>query len=375
MYDAIVVGLGGVGSAALYHLARQGARVLGLDQHPPDHHKGSSHGHSRVIRRAYFEHPDYVPLLNRAYEHWAALSALSQQELLLPVGVLQVGPPEGEVMQGVLQSAQTHGLAVEQLTGAQVQDRFPGFIVPAHHEAVLEKQAGVLRVETCVQVMLQAALDAGAVAQRPAEVTGWTPEAHGVTVQTGAGAMKARHLVLSPGAYYRDLLGGLDLPLHVLGKTQLWFEARPELQVSAGCPAFLFEGDEGIFYGLPAFDGRGVKLAQHDGGERLDAPNAWARPVPAQEVDAVQAFRRRAIPSLGAHIIDQQRCMYTCTPDGHFIVDRHPACASVSFAVGLSGHGFKMVPSLGEALADLALHGETALPISLFSAGRAALQV
>lgn len=371
IYDAIVLGLGGVGSAAAYHLARGGARVLGLEQHGLVHDQGSSHGHSRVIRKAYFEHPDYVPLLVRAYALWGALEREAGTRLYHPCGVLQVGPEDGVVVPGVRASAAQHGLPLEVMTPEAAAARFPGFVVPEGHTALLELDAGVLRVEAAVRAHLDAAAASGATLVPHAPVTGLAVADAQVRVSWPGGEARARHLVVCTGAFDEVLARlGLALPVRPLGKTMFWYPPAPEHALEAGCPAFLFESAHGVHYGLPAFEGEGVKVAQHHGGEVLDAPDAARRPVPPEEAAAVEAFRRRALPGSGQGVLRTSRCMYAMTPDGHFIVDRHPAHPRVQVAVGLSGHGFKLTPTLGQALAERVLRGETALPIGLFGLQR-----
>jgi len=372
IHDAIVIGLGGVGSAAVYHLARGGARVLGLEQHALVHALGSSHGHSRVIRKAYFEHPDYVPLLRRAYALWGTLEREVGERLYHPCGVLQVGPADGVVVQGVLQSAAEHGLPVEDLDPQEAMARFGGFVVPEGHRAVLETDAGVLRVEAAVQAHLEAARAAGAELVAGVEVQAVDVDADGVRVRWAGGEARARHLAVCTGAFGGVLAAlGLTLPVRPLGKTMFWYPSAPEYDLDAGCPAFLFEHPEhGVFYGLPAFEGHGVKVAQHSGGEVLDAPDAAQRPVPAEEAAAVQAFLQRSLPKAGQGVLQTVRCMYAMTPDGHFIVDHHPRHPHVQVAVGLSGHGFKLAPALGQAVADRVLRGVTDLPVGFLGLQR-----
>ena len=371
IYDAVVLGLGGVGSAAAYHLARGGARVLGLDQHPLVHALGSSHGHSRVIRKAYFEHPDYVPLLARAYALWGALEREVGVRLYYETGVLQVGPEDGEVVPGVLRSAAEHGLEVDAWSAEEAARRFPGFAFPEGHRVLLEREAGVLRVEAAVRAHLDAAVAAGAELVAPAEVSALDVDADGVRVALTGGEVRARHLVVCTGAFDAALrMVGLTLPIRPIGKTMFWYPPGPAHHLDAGCPAFLFEGAHGVFYGLPAFEGQGLKVAQHSGGEPLDAPDAARRPVPAEERAAVQAFLRRSLPGAGAQELGAARCMYAMTPDGHFIVDRHPRHPHVQVAVGLSGHGFKLTPALGQALADRVLRGETPLRVGFLGLQR-----
>lgn len=374
-YDAIVLGTGGVGSAALFHLARRGLRVLGIDRFGPGHDRGSSHGETRIIRQAYFEHPDYVPLLLRAYELWAELEELSGQQLFHQVGLLQVGPREGKVVSGVLDSARQHGLAVEELTARETEGRFPGFVVPPELTSVFEPRAGYLLVEKCVLAHLQAAKDKGADHLSETTVTSWLSEGNGVVVTTDRGEFHACRLVISPGAWAGELLASLGVPLEVRRKHVYWFSpTSPEYAVESGCPTFLYELPHGVFYGFPSLPSSGLKAAEHSGGQTVSDPSADPRLFDQRDCERVQSFLARHLPGVSRDISRNSVCFYTMTPDEHFLVDRHPEHPGVVFAAGLSGHGFKFTGVLGEALADLATNGQTPLPVAFLRLSRFRLQ-
>lgn len=364
-FDVVVAGAGGVGSAAAFHLSRRGAKVLALDRFAPPHDRGSSHGHSRIIRLAYYEHPDYVPLLRRAWALWAELAELSGETLYTETGLLQVGPPDGAVVRGVLASAGEHGLDVESLTPEDARRRFPGLRVPEGLAAVYERQAGALAVERCVAAHL--ALSGAEV--RRGELLSWRPEGAGVRVETESGSVSAGALVLAPGPWAPGLIAGLRL--EVRRKGQFWFGPPPaELTAAGGCPAFLYELPEGVFYGIPAHGGAGLKAAEHTGGRLVADPLTGERAEDAGERSRVEGFLARMLPALPRTLERHAPCFYTLTPDQHFVLDRHPGSPRVVYAAGLSGHGFKFVPALGEALAELALDGRTRLPVGFLAAGR-----
>lgn len=218
--DVLVLGTGGVGTAALFHLARRGARVVGIDRFPPGHDRGSSHGVTRVIRMAYFEHPHYVPLLARAFDLWAELGQMIGRRLLVQTGLLQIGPPSGEVVAGVLRSAREHGLAVEPLPPDTVAQRFPGFHVPEGMAAVLEERAGLLLVEDCVRAHAELAHRQGATLVAREEVRSFTTGPAGVRVTTDRSTYEAGNLVVTPGPWAPDLLADLVLE----GRTALPIE-------------------------------------------------------------------------------------------------------------------------------------------------------
>ena len=372
-YDCIVVGTGGVGSAALFHLARRGARALGLDRFPPGHDRGSSHGDTRIIRQAYFEHPDYVPLLFRAYELWRELEERSGKDLYREVGLLQVGPPGGTVVPGVLQSGRRHHLPLEKLSPHEVESRFPGFLVPGGMEGVFERRAGYLRVEECVRTHAEEALKLGAEIRTGESVQEWLPEGSGVSVRTDRATHRADRLILAAGSWAGNLLAGLGIRFEVRRKPLLWYRpASGSYRVESGCPCFLYETTAGLFYGFPQIDSFGLKVAEHTGGQSVPDPLAVDRSLRREDREPVEAFLKAHLPGVSRECLKHTVCLYTMSPDEHFVVDRHPHHPQVAFAAGLSGHGFKFTCVLGEALAQLALEGKTGLPIGFLSCRRIA---
>ena len=371
--DVIVLGTGGVGSAALYHLASRGVRVLGLDQHPPAHDKGSSHGETRIIRKAYFEHADYVPLLHRAYQLWDDLQLRSgRRDLFERTGLLQIGPENGVVIDGVLTSAAKHGLQVQKLSAAESLYRFPQYAVPEDCVAAYEADAGFLRVEECVKEHLRLAQQMGAELQTGVVVRDWHATADGVEVETSVGSFHAGALVITAGAWAPTLLASLGIPMKVLRKPLFWLESRGSAYLQdAGCPCFFYELPEGQFYGFPELvAGAGVKMACHSGGEVVVDPAAVDRQLNPQDLALVQSFATSCLPQVSGALVKESTCLYTMSPDEHFIVDHHPGHANVVFAAGLSGHGFKFASVLGETLADLALEQRTDLPAEFLSLSR-----
>ena len=370
-YDVIVLGAGGVGSAALYELARRGVRAVGIDRFRPPHDRGSSHGQTRVIRQAYFEHPDYVPLLTESYRLWRALEAATGRQLFHEVGLLEVGPVDGVVVPGVLRAAAEHGLAVEQISAGEIERRWPGLRVPAELVGVFERDAGYLLVEDCVAAHLAAAQAAGATLLVDTEVFDWTADDRGVRVRTSAGEIAAAKLIVAAGSWASSMLRDLPLELTVRRKPLFWFEsASPRYDVAAGFPVYLFELPAGVFYGFPRIDGHSVKVAEHSGGATVADPANVNRTIDPIEQRRIEEFLAAHLPEVTTRLADHAVCLYTMSPDEHFIVDRHPAHANVVFAAGLSGHGFKFTPALGRALADLAIDGSTPLSIDFLSLRR-----
>jgi sarcosine oxidase len=371
-YEAIVVGVGGVGSAALYELARRGVRALGIDRFNPPHDRGSTHGHTRVIRQAYFEHSDYVPLLRESYKLWGELESATNSRLFHQVGLIEIGPADGVVVPGVLRAADEHGLAVEPLTSQQVQGRWPGIRFEGDLVGVFEPAAGYLLVEDCVRAHIDAARAAGAELLTHAEVTDVSTIERGVDIRTIDGRVyRADQVILAEGAWSAQMLTPMGIACEIRRKSLFWFAAdRAEYNVANGMPVFLFELPAGVFYGFPKLDERGVKFAEHSGGRMVDDPLTVDRSIDQHERQRLVDVLADHLPGVSAIVNDHAVCLYTMSPDEHFILDRHPTLPNVVFAAGLSGHGFKFTPVLGRALADLALDGGTDLPIEFLSLDR-----
>jgi sarcosine oxidase len=370
-YDAVVLGCGAVGSATLGHLARRGLRVLGLDRFTPPHDRGSSHGRTRMIRQAYFEHPDYVPLVLRAYEQWFALEEAVGRKLYRETGLLEIGPPAGQVIAGVLASARQHDLAVDELSPDDVERHFPGFAVPDGMRGVFERHAGVLRVEECIRAQIEQARAGGVELHCEEAVQSWRIDGANVVVDTDQGRYEAPRLVITAGAWAGQLLADVKASLVVRRKPQYWFAPRGEAyDADNGTPAFLYDTPGGVFYGVPVVGAEGMKCAEHSGGAVVADPLQLDPDVDASDLARVTGFITACLPQLTTRLNDHAPCMYTMSPDEHFLVDVHPRYPQVSFVAGLSGHGFKFAPVLGEALADLATTGRSELPIEFLSVKR-----
>jgi monomeric sarcosine oxidase len=284
---------------------------------------------------------------------------------------VEVGPADGVVVLGVLRAARAHGLAVEQLSAEEVQRRWPALRVPEELVGVFEPSAGMLHVDDCIRAHLCAAEEAGADLRVGVEVFDWAADSGGVWVETSAGRLAADRLVVTAGAWAGNLLGGLDLRLEVRRKTLMWHATHDATtHADAGFPCYLYELPTGVFYGFPAIDHRGLKTAEHTGGEVVDDPSHVDRSLRESDRAPVEAFLQAHLPAAQMPCREHAVCLYTMSPDEHFIVDRHPEHDRVVFAAGLSGHGFKFAPALGAALADLAMNGVTRLPIGFLAAER-----
>lgn len=369
--DVIVLGTGGIGSAALWHLAQRGVKVLGIDRFSCPHDKGSTHGQTRLIRMAYYEHPDYVPLLKRAYELWAQLESDTGNKLFHQCGILQVSPGEGRVYPGVLASAKEHNLNVEPLTSDEVQKRFPGFRVREPLKAVFEPGAGYLKVEACVSAFIDEAQKAGATIQSGETVVSWKPTSTGVEVTTDRRTYSAGHLIITAGSWANDFLADLGIQFEVLRKSLYWYEPASSIyREGEGGVGFIYETALGNYYGFPQIDDDGVKLAEHTGGWPVENPLTINRDEDPQETARIRGFLRQFLPEVTLTQKKFATCLYTLSPDRRFVVDRHPEFPQVSFVAGLSGHGYKFASVLGEVLADWSTTGKTVLPVGFLSADR-----
>jgi sarcosine oxidase len=370
-YDVIVVGLGGMGSAAARHLAARGQRVLGLERFTPAHDRGSSHGGTRIVRQAYIEDPAYVPLLLRAYELWDQAGKEADADLLTLTGGLYLGSPESAAVAGSLASARQWGLAHEVLDAAGIRERFPTLTPASGDVGVFEERAGYVRPEAAVAVHLELAARDGAELRFDENVEFWSTTSDGVLVSTGSRTYTAGALVIAPGAWAPKLLADLELPLLVDRQVQYWFDPPGGTGPYERHPVFLWEHDDDLVYGIPAVDGPGggVKVAFHRRRHPTD-PDALDRVVTAAEVAEIRTQAARIAPGVPGTLNRTAVCMYTLTPDEHFVIGHHPAHERVVVACGFSGHGFKFVPVVGEILADLVIDGATTHPTSLFDPRR-----
>ena len=373
-HDVIIAGLGGMGSAAAYHLAARGERVLGLERHAPAHDRGSSHGESRIIRQAYFEGAEYVPLLFRAYELWEELEGATGEDLMTLCGGLFLGPENGELVSGSAASADEHGLPYEMLDSVEIKRRFPVFEPGPETVALFEKRAGFVRPERSVKAHLGQAAALGAELRFGEPVLSWEATESGVRVYTQGGVHEAGGLVVTAGAWAEELLTDLGLPLEVTRQILFWFRPRGGTGAFAPdrLPIWIYEPPDGnMFYGFPAVDGADtVKAAFFRADGTPTDPNTIDREVYEDEVDFIRSYLGPYVPAMDGELVDARTCMYTNTPDQHFVVSAHPDHPQVVIAAGFSGHGYKFCSVIGEILADLAVEGETRHPVGLFSPAR-----
>jgi len=365
------VGIGGCGASALYHLAKRGVHAIGIDRFEPGHDRGSSHGDTRVIRQAYFEHPDYVPLLLRAYDGWRNLENETGTKLLDLCGLLLLGPPKGEILRGARLAMKRHGAPLETVDRNDFRHRFPAIALPEEFEAAWEPLGGYLKVEDCVRSYARRAVELGAELRTGESILTWSAGEGGVRVETDRAIYEADRLVLCPGAWAPTLLPGIAerAQIKILRKVLLWYPRQSE-EASLPGHTFFAELPYGAFYGFPCLDGQTVKLAEHTGGDSVAEPLQLDRG--RRETDSIgpDRFVSEVLPGLRVEATRHAVCMYTMTRDAHFLLDHHPDHPNVVFAAGFSGHGFKFMSALGEILSELAIDGHTPSPIDFLSIDR-----
>lgn len=372
-YDVVVLGLGAMGSAAAAHLAGRGAAVLGLEQFGPAHALGSSHGASRIIRKAYFEHPLYVPLVLRAYALWDALERETGARLFLRTGGLMAGPAGSPVVEGARRSAEQHGLPHIWLDMAGIRDRFPALCPRTDESGVFEPDAGILFPEAAVQAHLDISAGRGAQLLFEAPVRSWTAGANGVTVSSSDGEQhEADQLVITAGAWLAGLVPEWKRLLQVERNVMHWFAPAGEKGALGpeALPVYVLERrEQPVIYGFPDLPGEGIKAGIHHSGVNV-SPDTVERAVSGAEVESFHRQLSAWIPAASGPHLQSAVCLYTNTPDEHFLIGRAPGQTRVWVAGGFSGHGFKFSPVIGEILAELVETGATRHDISLFAPGR-----
>ena len=370
-YDVIVLGLGAMGSAAAQHLARRGKRVLGIEQFTPPHDRGSSHGGSRMIRQAYWESPAYIPLVLRAYELWEKLERDTGQRLLNITAGLILGSTGSALVTRGIAAAEEHGIKYSVVDPREIRERFPAIRPLPGDVAVHEERAGYLFPEECIRAQLTVASQYGAELHFEERVHNWTANSSGVCVTTNRAVYQAERLVIAAGPWANEALQRF-FPLRVTRQVMVWIQPSGGIEpfLAHHFPVFLSESPDGApaGYGFPAIDGPsgGVKAAVH-GSEIECTPETVDREIHQADLERVIRNLTPRFPALNGRIVRAQTCLYTMTPDEHFVIGRHPEFEAVSIACGFSGHGFKFAPVVGEILADLATAGATSHPIELFS--------
>ncbi|MFM8315246.1 MAG: N-methyl-L-tryptophan oxidase [Deltaproteobacteria bacterium] len=352
-YDVIVLGLGGMGSSTVYHLAQSGVKVLGLEQFTEAHALGSSHGKTRLIRKAYFEHPDYVPLLHQSYDLWHQLENLSQEKLLHLSGLTLFGSSASAILKGVRKSKDQFDLKVREVSEVEAQHWNPVFHVPKGFVGVEEPGAGFLEVEKCIKAYLKVARSLGAEIRFEQPCLSWGANSKEVWVETGHEKIYADKLVITAGPWTSQILQDLNLKLQVHRVPQFWFQGKNISVLNQIKSCFAFDMSYGFIYGFPVFShSKFLKVAIHKPGEKVNHPSEVRRNWNEQDHVEVSQFLKQVLPEIDPKPMEGSICLYTMSPDEHFVIDQHPSWDRISFAAGFSGHGFKFASAVGKILSD-----------------------
>ncbi|MDX2159711.1 MAG: N-methyl-L-tryptophan oxidase [bacterium] len=375
-YDVLVIGAGAMGSAAAYHAARAGYRVLLLEQFEIDHQMGSSYGYSRIIRYAYTD-PVYVRLAQAAYPLWAALETEVGETLYVKTGGIDFGIPGESTFTQTLDSLTAMDIPHERMTAAEAMERFPQFRFSPDVQVMYQADYGALKASRCVLAHVRLAQAHGAELRDRTPVTAIRPLADGVEVETPVARFTAARLILTAGVWAKGLLGALGLELPLIGARcqENYFDpaGSPERYRPGAMPIFIhhdrFDQRDG-FYGIPSIDGSGVKIAVHGGDPVLPETGIDYAPD-STRIERVQAYARALLPQVGAGTLRQARiCLYTMTPDEDFILDHHPAYPQITIGSPCSGHGFKFSTLIGKLLVELACDGVATHETTRFRIGR-----
>lgn len=370
-YDTIIIGLGAMGSAAAYHLARRGKRVLGLERFDIPHSMGSSHGVNRIIRLAYYEDPSYVPLLRRAYELWRHLEQGFGEQLLHITGSIDASERDSWVFSRSLESCIEHDLPHEVLSATQLRERFPAYQLPDGHYALLQPEGGFLASERAIVAHVTGALEAGAEIHARERVLSWESTGGGVRVETDRGSYEAERVVISAGAWMADFLPEMASLFVPERQVLAWFQPRrPALFEPERFPVFNLAAGEDRLYGFPIFGIPGFKFGRYHHRHETVDPETMAREGDLEDETLLREHARRFFPESDGPVMSLKTCMFTNTPDEHFILDTLPGNDRVIVASPCSGHGFKFASVMGEIIADLATAGETRHNINLFNISR-----
>lgn len=378
-FDVIVIGVGSMGSSTCYFLSKRGYKILGLEQFDTPHEQGAHTGQSRIVRKAYFEHPDYVPLMNRAYENWQSLELETETQLYYRTGLAYFGKPDHIMINGTKRSASLYNIQLESLNASETAKRFPQFKIPAEYETLFEPDAGFVRPEKTIELYIQQASKNGAEIHTREKVIKWEKQVDGITVTTDKNTYHCSKLVITTGAWAGKMIPGFADKIKVTRQFVAWVKPKKEKDFLINdfpCWLLADEDEPGAYYGFPMLpvetfgEPAGLKLAYHHPATQTD-PDHVSRQKIDSDMDAIDHFLNKYLPGAFESLSTFKTCLYANSPDEDFIIDKLPGYEdNVVIACGFSGHGFKFVPVVGEILADLAIEGTTSLPINFLGIQR-----
>ncbi|HMK18429.1 MAG TPA: N-methyl-L-tryptophan oxidase [Chitinophagaceae bacterium] len=378
-FDVIVIGVGSMGSATCYYLSKRGYKVLGLEQFDITHELGSHAGQSRIIRKAYFEHPDYVPLLESAYKNWSSLEQETGEELYFKTGLLYAGTSSNEMIKGVKQSASLYNIELEKLDLANAANRFPQFTLPGNFEVLFEPEAGFITPEKAISLYALQAKQNGATININEKVITWKKDGANIIVTTDKSSYQCNKLIITAGAWAGKMIPGLAEIIKVTRQFVAWIKTKNDDQFELKkFPCWMIGDDlkQGCYYGFPLLDTEkfgepaGLKLAHHFPFQKTDPDNV-NRQTTQDDIENLKYCLNKYLSGVFDSILHTKICLYANSPDENFIIDKLPGYEeNVSIACGFSGHGFKFASVIGEILADLAIEGRSDLPIEFLNAKR-----
>ena len=372
MFDCIVIGLGGMGSASLFELSSKGQNVLGIEQFDIGHDKGSSHGLSRIIRLAYWEGIEYVPLVLRAHDRWIELEKTYNEKLLNITGALDIGLESSETISGSLKACREFDIPHEIFTSTELSKKFPAYLLPEEYSSVFQKDGGFLVPESCINLYVNESINNGADVKQNCKVLGWESDGNIVTVSTADGNFKTKKLVITAGAWTGILQDEMSRFLTPERQVVSWFKPEsPEYYNSDQFPVFNMEVPEGRYYGFPQHDIPGFKIGlYHHLYEKVDPDNLDRSVVTSTDEEVLRRCVSKYFPMADNAMIQAKVCMFTNSPDEHFIIDRLPQLSNVYVAAGFSGHGFKYCSVVGEILASMVENQRLDYDIDMFGLDR-----
>ena len=368
-----------MGSATCYYLAKRGYKVLGLEQFDISHEFGSHAGQSRIIRKAYFEHPDYVPLLEKAYENWKRFEEEAGEQLYFKTGLLYAGTSNNEMIKGVKNSSSLYDIELEKLNRVDVAKRFHQFRFPENFEVLFEPEAGFITPEKVIRLYAVQATKNNATIYSNEKVIEWRKDGTGIIVKTDKNSYQCNKLIITTGAWAGKMIPGFTDKIRVTRQFVVWIKTKDDMQFALNnFPCWMVGDDEkhGCYYGFPLLDTKkfgepaGLKLAHHFPKEVTD-PDKVDRQTTEMDIQNLKYCLDKYLPGVFDFILSTKICLYANSPDENFIIDKLPGYEeNVSIACGFSGHGFKFASVVGEILADLAINRKTDHPIKFLNAKR-----
>ena len=380
-YDVIVVGLGAMGSAALYQLSGKGKKVLGIDQFEPPHQFGSTHGGSRIIRQAYYEGEEYIPILKASYDLWRKIENDSQSRFFEIIGGLMIGNRHNSIVDKSEISAKAYDIPYEIFDGGELKKRYPMFSPDGDTWALLDKLAGYVEPERGIKNQLELATKNNAKINLNELVEFWDAENYqqGIRVKTNKGDYITEKLIVTTGPWAKGMMQELGIILKPERLVQFWMNPVKNKTsfLPENFPIFLWNVEKNLdIYGFPAKDGieNGCKVAFYPHEDhpirQFCTPYNIDRKVHQEDVELIKSYFEKYVPDLNGECLKTSVCMHTESPDLHPIIDFHPDYPQVCIANGFSGHGFKFSNIAGQILAELVYEGKSTFDISLFKADR-----